>query len=93
MATASDDEKARLAIERLKVRAEMRSAGEDELSDVINQRAVSRTEAPPKSASVPSPARGLIAVLNALPPWSRPVVVLALIAAIAVPGSKFAGWW
>lgn len=92
-ANSSDAEKTKLAIERLKVRAELRSADELEDTGVIEQKARQRTEAPPKTDSVPAHAKGLIAVLNALPAWSRPIIVLALIAAIAVPGSKMAGWW
>lgn len=91
----SDDER-KLSLERLKVRAEMRSAGEDELSDVIDREARARSLSP-KSASTPAPARGLVAILNTLPPWGR-VIVLVMLGALAGSGAftalaeKF-GWF
>lgn len=80
---ANPDER-KLALERLKVRKELKSAGEDELSDVIEREAQSRHTK--TTSSVPAPARGLIAVLRELPPWSRPVVVIALLVFLAVTG-------
>lgn len=84
-------DEAKRALDRLHARAELRSAGEDEDSAVIEERALSRR---PKSD--PVPVRGLVAVLNTLPPgWGRVLVVLALIAAIAalVAGGKLASWF
>lgn len=75
-----DDRERKHYLEKLKVRAEMRSADELENSAVIAEKAESRA---PKSSSTPAPARGLVAVLKLLPPWQRGVVVLALIAALA----------
>jgi hypothetical protein len=78
----------RLVHERLKVRAELRSAGEEELSDVIEREAHSR-----RAASVPAPARGLAAILDKLPPWGRVIVLVVLIAAVVASGvgAKLAG--
>lgn len=68
------DERRRARTE-LEIRAELKSAGDDEDTGVIEREALSRA---PKSSSVPAPARGLIAVLNTLPGWGR-VVILALL--------------
>ena len=78
------------ALERLRVRAEMRSAGDDEDSTVIEQQAVSRR---PKSE--PPHVRGVVAILQTLPPWGRVLVLLALLAVIASGGlaAKVAGWF
>ena len=81
----------KLALERLRVRAEMRSIGDDENSAVIEQEALSR-----RPKSVPTEARGLVAILNTLPQgWGRVVVVLALIVAVAtlIAGGKIARWF
>lgn len=81
---------AKLAIERLRTRAELRSAGEDELSDVIEQEARRRVETP---SSTPAPAKGLVAVLNTLPAWSRVVVVLAILAVVALAITRGMRLW
>lgn len=83
----------RLAIERLRVRAEMRSAGDVEDSTVIEQEAQSR--APKKADSTPAPARGIVAVLNTLPPWGRVIFLLAVVVALVSSGLTWAtlsGW-
>lgn len=82
----------KLALERLRVRAEMRSAGDDEDSNVIEREALSRAPI----SSVPARAKGIVAILNTLPAWSRPLIVLAAIAAATLAvlgGSKLAGWF
>lgn len=76
----------KLALERLRVRREMRSIGDHEDSDVIEREALSR-----RPRSVPPAANGLVAILNTLPRWTRPVIVLALIAAFVAGGGKLAG--
>lgn len=80
------------ALERLRVRREMRSHGDDEDSSVIEREALSRR---PKSD--PAPVRWTVAVLNTLPQgWGRVIVVLALIAAvtaIVITTGKVAGWF
>ena len=75
---ATEEEK---AIERLKVRAELRSAGEDELSDVIQREAESRG-AKPKVDSHPAPAKFFLRVLEAKPSAGAVIVALAIIAAV-----------
>jgi len=62
-----------LAIERLRARAELRSADLEEDTGQIEVTALSRA---PKSSSTPAPARGIVAVLNTLPAWSRPIVLV-----------------
>ena len=80
----------RLAVERLKVRAEMRSINEEEDTGVVNVRAEERvakaSESPPKD----SIARQLVYVLNALPPWSRPIVLIVLVLVFAGSGWSLA---
>lgn len=80
---SADDRK--LALERLRVRKELRSIGDAEDSNVIEREALSR-----RPRSVPPAANGIVAILNTLPKWSRPVVVLALLAALVASG-KLAG--
>lgn len=65
----------RVALEALEIRAELKSADLDENTAQIEREAVSRA---PKSSSTPAPARGIVAVLNVLPPWGR-VFILALL--------------
>lgn len=72
-----EDEEER-ALLRLEARARLRSAGEEELSEVIEREALSHA---PKSASTPAPVRGLVAVLNTLPSWGRVMILLAIVAA------------
>lgn len=76
------------ALERLRVRREMRSMDLEEDSTVIEKEAHSRR------GSVPAPARGLVAVLDRLPPWGRVVFLLALLGALVASGvgAKLAGW-
>jgi hypothetical protein len=87
--TVGATEDGKRAIERLKVRREMRSADLEEDSTVIEQKAYSRR------GSVPAPARGLAHVLDKLPPWGRVIVIVALIVALVVSGvgAKLAGWF
>ena len=74
----------RLAIERVKVRAEMRSAGDEEDTGVIEREALSRA---PKSSSTPPRARFVLALLNAKPSWQMVIIVLATIGAIVGGGA------
>ena len=85
----ADIDGAKQALIRLRVRREMRSAGDEEDSGLIDVEAKSRRE-----KSVPAPARGLKAILETLPPWGRVVFLLALLAAIVASGvgAKLAGW-
>jgi hypothetical protein len=89
MAPGDPKREAELAIARLRTRKEMRSAGDEEDSTVIEKEAITR-----RGKSVPAPARGLVAVLDKLPPWGRVIVLLALIALVASgAGAKLAGWF
>ncbi len=72
-----------LALTRLEVRSEMKSAGEEELSDVIDQRTLesqSRKEEsyPPSKAS---PMVIVLTVAKKFPAWGAVIVALAAIAA------------
>lgn len=67
------------AIEPLRYRAELRSAGEEENTGVIEQVAASRA---PKSTSTPPRAKVLLALLNAKPSWQMVIIVLAILAAL-----------
>lgn len=80
--------------ERLRVRAEMQSMGEDEISEVIDERALKARS----KTSVPADARvrGLGWLLDKLPEKHRVWVVLALIALVAVTvwrGGALAKLW
>ena len=87
------DERRRARTE-LEIRAELKSADLEEDTGVIEREALSRA---PKSSSVPAPARGLIAVLNTLPGWSRPIVLVVAILAVGGGGLlavlRSLGWW
>lgn len=73
-----------LAIERLKIRAEMRSEhGEEEDTGVIHLRAEERLAAPP-SSDPPKAAKGIVAVLSAVKTPAQALVALAIVAAIVV---------
>ncbi len=72
------------AIDRLEVRADMKSMGEEEISEVIEQRALDRqrnregSEPPP---SKPTPLVVVLTVARKFPPWGAVLVALAGIAA------------
>lgn len=82
--------------EKFRARAEMNSNGEDEISEVIDERALkaraSKTEAPPSGSN----QRFALAVLDRIQPaWLRAVVVvvaLLIFAGLAVGGVKLSGW-
>lgn len=78
---AADDRK--LAIERLRVRAEMRSADLEENTGEIEVAAVSRA---PKSTSQPPRARFVLALLNAKPSWQMVAIVAIVVAALVGGG-------
>ncbi|HEY3499502.1 MAG TPA: hypothetical protein VGK73_32655 [Polyangiaceae bacterium] len=80
----------KLAIERLRMREEMRSVPEEELSDVIEQEARKRVET---HSSTPAPAKGIVAVLHAVTGWKQLLVVLALLAVIALAITRGMRLW
>jgi hypothetical protein len=71
-----------LSLTRLEVRSEMKSAGEEELSDVIDREALERQKSnesnPPSKAS---PAVIVLTVVRKFPAWGAVIVALAGIAA------------
>jgi hypothetical protein len=72
------------SIERLKIRAEMRSEhGEEEDTGVIHLRAEERLAARADS-DPPKAAKGVVAVLNAVKTPVQAIVALAIIVAIVV---------
>ena len=83
-------EEARLS-ERVRMRLD---SHEDEDSTVIDARAAAQVKhdsSPPKD----SIARQLVYVLNTMPPWSRPFVVVVLVLVFAGSGwslASVAGW-
>ena len=79
----------RAAILRKEIRREMRSAGDDELSEVIEREALSRS---PKSKSVPPPISWLIAIVKLAPPKKRHWPVLLLLLMVAGYGAHRLGW-
>lgn len=83
-----DDQDRKRNLERMVERAKMRSIGEEENSEVIDKRVDERM---PKSSSTPAPARGIVAILNTLPPWGR-VIVLLMLGALAATGALGALW-
>jgi hypothetical protein len=88
--SAHDDLSA--ATERLKIRAEMRSHGDQEDTGVIEREALSRA---PKSESHPPRSKIALRVLDTLPPWGRVIVLLAIIGALGASGligSLLAKW-
>lgn len=78
-----EDREVELALLRQERRAELRSAGENELSGEIAREALSRA---PKSTSTPPIARVFVVVLNTLPPWGR-VIILMMLGALAASGT------
>ncbi len=73
------------SLTRLEVRAEMQSAGEEELSDVIDQETLQRQRT--KESEPPSKASPMVIVLTVakkFPAWGAVIVALAGIAAYVV---------
>ena len=71
------------ALTRLDVRADMKSIGEDEISEVIDQRVLEaqrRKESDPPSGKV-SPLVIIFTVVRKFPAWGAVIVALAAIAA------------
>lgn len=66
----------RRARSELEIRAELKSADLEEDTGEISVEAISRA---PKSSSTPAPAKGIVAILNTLPRWSRPVVLVLVV--------------
>lgn len=64
-------------IDELAYRAELRSTGEDEDTGIIEMA---------QKSSTPAPAKGVVAVLNTLPPWGRVAVLLAVLGVVAASG-------
>lgn len=72
------------ALTRLEVRAELKSSGEEELSDVIDRETLQRQKAKETDSEPPGKASPLIIVLTIVkkfPPMGAVLVALALIAA------------
>lgn len=84
---ATEDRK--LALERLRVRAEMRSMDLEEDSKVIDQEARSRAA----TKDVPPPLSWVIAVVRLVPPAQRLWPVLMVLLLVAAWASKKAGLW
>lgn len=74
-----------VAIERLRIRAEMRSEHEVEDTGVIHLRAQERVTE--REGSVPAPARGIRVVLTAVDSWQKVAALLILVAGL------LAGYW
>jgi hypothetical protein len=72
-----------LALERLKIRAEMRSANWEEDSSVIHMQAAANMKA--KESEAPSSKTNVFIIIGTavkkLPPWGTVIVLLAAIAA------------
>jgi hypothetical protein len=72
-----------LALTRLDVRADMKSMGEDEISSVIDQRALEaqrqKGSEPPSGKATPLVV--VLTVARKFPPWGAVLVALAAIAA------------
>lgn len=70
-----------LALTRLEVRADMKSMGEDEISEVIDQRTLERH----KKDSEPPAKAGVLVIVQTVarkfPPWGAVIVALAALAA------------
>ena len=77
------------SIDRLDVRADMKSFGEEEISEVIDQRAIERTKQREGSDPPSGNAKAAATILKLLPEgWGRVVVVLAGIAALTFLAAK-----
>lgn len=89
--SANNQRERELAIERLRVRAEMRSAHEIEDTKVINQRASLRVQE--KKKSIPPPFSYALAFLQSVPPRHRvwPLILGMLLAAAGYAKAK--GWF
>lgn len=74
-----------LSLTRLEVRADMKSAGEEELSDVIDRETLERQRAKDTSESEPpskaSPTVIVHTMVRKFPAWGAVIVALAAIAA------------
>lgn len=74
-----DEREEELALTRLDVRADMKSMGEEEISSVIDQRALEarrkKDSEPP--ASKASPLVIVFTVAKKVPPWGAVIVILA----------------
>ncbi len=83
---------AKLAIERIRVRAELRSAPDkEEDTGVIESEALKRRDAP--VSSTPPHAKSIVAVLSVIPAWQRGIVLLALLGLIGYAvGHGFKFW-
>lgn len=70
---------------------ELKEADPDEISEVAED--VVRAMRASRPDSTPATAKGIVAVLNTLPPWARLPALLAVIAAAAYGGGHQLGWW
>lgn len=77
-----------VSLTRLEVRAELKSAGEEELSSVIEQETLARQRTKEAASSEPpskaSPAVIVLTGVRKFPPWGAVIVALAAIAAYVV---------
>jgi len=81
----------RLAIERLKIRAEMRSNPDEEEDSAVIDLRVEEAKRKQATGSVPAPARGIGYVLDRIPEGQRVWVVLILaLVFVALAGGS--GW-
>ena len=79
----------KLAIERLRMREELKSIPEEELSDVIEQEARKRVET---HSSTPAPAKNVAAILNAVNSIPRLIALVVIIAAATYLLSRGVPW-
>ncbi len=78
-----------LELDKLAIRAELKSADLEEDTGVIEQEALSRA---PKSSSTPPRAKFVLALLNAKPSWSMVVLVAIVMAALVGGGLLRPAW-
>jgi hypothetical protein len=70
-----------LALTRLEVRADLKSSGEEELSDVIDQETLARQAAKSDTPASANPMIVVLTIAKKFPPMGAVIVALALIAA------------
>lgn len=72
-----------IELEKLAIRAELKSADLEEDTGVIEQEALSRA---PKSSSTPPRAKFVLALLNAKPSWQMVTLIAVIAGALAGGG-------
>jgi hypothetical protein len=78
-----------LELDKLAIRAELKSADLDEDTGQIELAAKSRA---PKSSSTPPRAKFVLALLNAKPSWQMVIIILAGLAALVGGGMLRPAW-